>query len=34
MANPEQLAILEQGTGAWLRWRLEHPEILPELGER
>jgi hypothetical protein len=26
VANPEQLAILQQGAAEWNRWRAEHPE--------
>jgi uncharacterized protein YjbI with pentapeptide repeats len=33
MANPEHLAILEQGVKVWNEWRREHPEILPDLSE-
>jgi hypothetical protein len=33
MANPEHLAILNQGVEAWNRWREEHPEIQPDLAE-
>jgi uncharacterized protein YjbI with pentapeptide repeats len=31
MANPEHLAILKQGVEQWNRWRVEHPDIRPEL---
>ncbi len=31
MANPEQLAILERGVNAWNHWRLENPNVTPEL---
>lgn len=31
MANPEHLAILEQGVDAWNKWRMENPEIRPDL---
>jgi uncharacterized protein YjbI with pentapeptide repeats len=31
MANPEHLAILKQGVKVWNRWRLDNPEILPDL---
>jgi len=31
MANPEHLAILEQGVEMWNRWREKWPEILPDL---
>lgn len=32
MANPEHLAILKQGVEAWNKWRLENPQIRPDLG--
>ena len=31
MANPEHLAILEQGSNAWRTWREAHPTIKPDL---
>jgi uncharacterized protein YjbI with pentapeptide repeats len=31
MANPEHVAILEQGVEAWNRWRQERPDIRPDL---
>jgi uncharacterized protein YjbI with pentapeptide repeats len=31
MANPEQLKLLNEGATAWNQWRLEHPDIKPEL---
>ena len=31
MANPEHLAILEEGVWAWNRWREKNPEIPPDL---
>jgi uncharacterized protein YjbI with pentapeptide repeats len=31
MANQEHLRILEQGVDVWNNWRLEHPEIQPDL---
>lgn len=31
MANAEQLAILSRGTEAWNRWRIEHPDVTPDL---
>ena len=31
MANEEHLAILRQGVETWNEWRLEHPEISPDL---
>ena len=31
MANPEHLAILQQGVEAWNAWRQEHPEVQPDL---
>ncbi|MBI5522009.1 MAG: toll/interleukin-1 receptor domain-containing protein [Desulfarculus sp.] len=33
MANPEHLAVLQQGVEAWDRWRAEHPDIMPDLGK-
>lgn len=33
MANPEHLAIFEQGVEAWTKWREQTPEIRPDLGE-
>jgi hypothetical protein len=33
MANEEHLKILGQGAWLWNRWRKEHPEIRPDLGE-
>ena len=33
MANPEHLAILEQGVEVWNRWREENPEVEPDLSE-
>ena len=33
MANPEQVKVLRQGVEAWNEWRLQHPEIVPDLGE-
>jgi hypothetical protein len=32
MANPEHLAILQQGPQVWNSWRKEHPDIVPDLG--
>jgi len=31
MANPEHLAILNQGVGAWNEWRHEFPDVVPDL---
>ncbi|GBO54130.1 hypothetical protein APA_2078 [Pseudanabaena sp. lw0831] len=31
MGNSEHLAILKQGVASWNRWRLENPEIIPNL---
>jgi uncharacterized protein YjbI with pentapeptide repeats len=31
MADPEQLKLLNEGATAWNQWRLEHPDIKPEL---
>lgn len=31
MANPEHLEILKQGVEVWNKWRLENPEINPDL---
>ena len=31
MANPEHLAILEQGVEVWNRWRGENPDIRPDI---
>ena len=31
MANPEHLEILRQGVEKWNRWRLENPEVIPDL---
>ena len=31
MGNSEHLAILKQGIVSWNRWRLENPEIIPNL---
>jgi hypothetical protein len=31
VANEQHLRILKQGTDAWNRWRLENPEIVPDL---
>ena len=33
MANPEHLAILKQGIGAWNEWRWKNPDIFPDLEE-
>ena len=33
MANPEHLAILKQGVEQWNKWRAEHQELRPDLGE-
>jgi len=33
MANPEHLAILRQGVEQWNKWREEHPDVRPDLGE-
>lgn len=31
MANPEHEAIFKQGVAAWNQWRIDHPEIEPDL---
>jgi uncharacterized protein YjbI with pentapeptide repeats len=31
MANPEHLAIVEQGVKEWNKWREEHPDVRPDL---
>ena len=31
MANPEHLAILERGVGAWNSWRNTHKDLMPDL---
>jgi uncharacterized protein YjbI with pentapeptide repeats len=31
MANPEHLKILEQGVESWNKWRIENPDIKPDL---
>src|SRR5260370_20368368 len=31
MANQEHLNILLQGARVWNKWRIEHPEIIPDL---
>ncbi|NQT04000.1 MAG: pentapeptide repeat-containing protein [Planctomycetes bacterium] len=31
MANPEHLKILKQGVDAWNKWRIENPDIEPDL---
>lgn len=33
MVNPEHIAMLKEGPGAWNKWRAEHPEALPDLRE-
>ncbi len=33
MANLEHLAIFQQGVQVWDRWRMEHPEIHPDLSD-
>ena len=33
MANPEHLAILKQGVEEWNKWRAQHPDVVPRLGE-
>jgi hypothetical protein len=33
MANPDHLAILEQGVETWNQWREENPELRPDLSE-
>src|SRR5271166_3062748 len=30
MANPEHLAILQQGVGEWNKWRFDHPNVKPD----
>jgi Pentapeptide repeats (8 copies) len=31
MANDEHVAILKKGADAWNRWRVENPDIRPDL---
>jgi uncharacterized protein YjbI with pentapeptide repeats len=31
MANPEHLAKLKEGAKAWNEWRVENPELTPDL---
>jgi hypothetical protein len=31
MANPDHLAIIEQGVEVWNVWRYQHPDIRPDL---
>src|SRR5205814_5177351 len=31
MANPEHVAVFDQGIKAWNKWRKRHPEIQPDL---
>ena len=33
MADSEQLKLLKEGVAAWNAWRLQHPEIRPDLRE-
>ena len=33
MANPEHLAILNQGVEQWNEWTVERPDVEVELGE-
>jgi uncharacterized protein YjbI with pentapeptide repeats len=33
MANEEHLAILRQGVGVWNTWRVENPDVRPDLME-
>jgi uncharacterized protein YjbI with pentapeptide repeats len=33
MANPEHLAMIQQGVDAWIGWRLKNPDIKPDLAE-
>ena len=33
MANQEHLALLKQGRASWNQWRVDHPEIEPDLRE-
>ena len=33
MANPEHVAIIQQGVEAWNRWRKAHPSIAPDLSK-
>ncbi len=33
MANPEHLEILKQGVEQWNKWRMEHPDVHPDLRE-
>src|SRR5260370_12181200 len=32
MANQEHLDILKQGVQVWNAWRLDHPNVIPDLG--
>jgi uncharacterized protein YjbI with pentapeptide repeats len=33
MANDEHVAMLKKGVDAWNAWRVENPEIRPDLSE-
>ena len=33
MANSEQLKILKQGTEVWNKWRVQNPDIVPQLDD-
>jgi hypothetical protein len=33
MANPEHLAVLRGGSAVWNRWRAQHPDVVPDLGQ-
>lgn len=33
MANHEHLTLLKQGPSVWNQWRLEHPEVHPDLAQ-
>ena len=33
MANPEHVEVIKKGTAVWNQWRIEHPEIEPDLAD-